>query len=42
MISRDVGKALDGMPPGTHAVLAYYSDGRKEDVLFTHLNPRIR
>ncbi|HEY6282938.1 MAG TPA: MEDS domain-containing protein, partial [Nitrososphaerales archaeon] len=37
MISRDVKKELDGMAPGTHAVLIYDSNERKEDVLFTHL-----
>jgi MEDS: MEthanogen/methylotroph, DcmR Sensory domain len=37
VISRDVLKELDGIPPGTHAVLVYDSEGRKEDVLFNHL-----
>jgi hypothetical protein len=37
MISRDVRKELDGLPPGSHAVLVYDSVARKEDVLFTHL-----
>src|SRR5712692_4224289 len=37
MISRDVRNELDGMPPGTHAVLVYDSTARKEDVLFTRL-----
>jgi hypothetical protein len=37
VISRDVQKELDGIPPGTHAVLVYDSESRKEDVLFTHL-----
>lgn len=37
MISRDVLKELDGMTPGTHAVLVYDSEERKQDVLFTHL-----
>jgi MEDS: MEthanogen/methylotroph, DcmR Sensory domain len=37
MISHDVRKELDGMPPGTHAVLVYDSEERKEDALFTHL-----
>lgn len=37
MISHDVRKELDGMPPGTHAVLVYDSEERKQDALFTHL-----
>jgi hypothetical protein len=37
VISRDVQKELDGIVPGTHAVLVYDSEERKEDVLFTHL-----
>jgi hypothetical protein len=37
VISREVLKELDGIPPGTHAVLVYDSDSRKEDVLLTHL-----
>ena len=37
MISYDVRKKLDGLPPGTHAVAVYDSEERKEDVLFTHL-----
>ena len=37
MISHDVRKELDAMPPGTHAVLVYDSVERKEDALFTHL-----
>jgi hypothetical protein len=37
MISHDVRKDLDGMPPGTHAVLVYDSEERKQDALFTHL-----
>jgi hypothetical protein len=37
MISHDVRKKLDGLPPGTHAVAVYDSEERKEDVLFTHL-----
>ena len=37
MISYDVRKKLDGLPPGTHAVAVYDSRERKEDVLFTHL-----
>jgi hypothetical protein len=38
MISRDVKKELDSIVPGTHAVLVYDSEVRKEDVMFTHLN----
>jgi len=37
VIPPDVRNKLDGLPPGTHAVLVYDSDERKEDVLFTHL-----
>ncbi len=37
MISHDVREELDGMPPGTHAVLVYDSEERKRDALFTHL-----
>ena len=37
MISHDVARELDGMPPGTHAVLVYDSEERKQDALFTHL-----
>jgi hypothetical protein len=37
MITHDVRKELDGMPPGTHAVLVYDSEERKQDALFTHL-----
>lgn len=37
MISHDVRKELDGMPPGTHAVLVYDTEERKQDALFTHL-----
>jgi len=37
MISHDVRKEMDGMPPGTHAVLVYDSEERKQDALFTHL-----
>ena len=37
MISHDVRKELDGMPPGTHAVLVYDSEERKQDAMFTHL-----
>jgi hypothetical protein len=37
MISSDVRRKLDGLPPGTHAVVVYDSEERKEDVLFTHL-----
>jgi hypothetical protein len=37
MPSPDIRRKLDGLPPGTHAVVVYDSEERKEDVLFTHL-----
>ena len=37
MVSPEVRMKLDGLPPGTHAVVIYDSEERKEDVLFTHL-----
>jgi hypothetical protein len=37
MASDDIRRKLDGLPPGTHAVVVYDSEERKEDVLFTHL-----
>jgi len=37
MISPDVWKKLDGLPPGTHGIAVYDSEERKEDVLFSHL-----
>jgi len=37
MVSPEVQKKLDGLPPGTHAIVVYDSEERKEDVLFTHL-----
>ena len=37
MVPPAIAKKLDGLPPGTHAVLVYDSEERKEDVLFTHL-----
>ena len=37
MASEEIRKKLDGLPPGTHAVVVYDSEERKEDVLFTHL-----
>ena len=37
MVSPDVLKALDGLPPGTHAMLVYDTRERKEEVLFEHL-----
>jgi MEDS: MEthanogen/methylotroph, DcmR Sensory domain len=37
VLSREVKRELDGMPPGTHAVLVYDSQERKEDALLTHL-----
>jgi len=37
LASEEIRKKLDGLPPGTHAVVVYDSEERKEDVLFTHL-----
>jgi len=37
MLSHDVRKKLDGIVPGTHAVLVYDSEVRKEEVLFMHM-----
>jgi hypothetical protein len=37
MIPNAVWKKLDGLPPGTHGVVVYDTEERKEDVLFTHL-----
>jgi hypothetical protein len=37
MISRDVLKKFGEIQPGTHSVLVYDPDERKEDALFTHM-----
>ena len=37
MLRNDIGKAVEEMPSGTHAVLVYDSQENKRDVLFNHL-----